>query len=74
MRYVSGGIYALRPEALSVLADCAASGVSRMRDFQRALVASGLRLKAWQFSKIIDIDRPGDIAEAERFLAESPGD
>ncbi len=74
VRYVSGGIYALRPEALSVLADCAASGVSRMRDFQRALVASGLRLKAWQFSKIIDIDRPGDIAEAERFLAESPGD
>lgn len=69
VRYVSGGIYALRPQALDVLADCAASGVSRMRDFQRALVASGMRLKAWQFSKIIDVDRPGDIAEAESFLA-----
>lgn len=66
--YVSGGIYALRPAALEILADCAASGVSRMRDFQRALIASGMRLKAWQFSKIIDVDRPEDLADARRFV------
>ncbi|MDE6061472.1 MAG: NDP-sugar synthase [Duncaniella sp.] len=68
VRYVSGGIYALRPAALGILADCAASGVSRMRDFQRALVASGMRLKAWPFTKIIDVDRPEDLAEAGRFV------
>lgn len=74
VRYVSGGIYALRPEALSILADCAESGVSRMRDFQRALVAAGMRLKAWQFTKIIDVDRPADIADAEAFLGMTSGE
>lgn len=68
VRYVSGGIYALRPAALGILADCADSGVSRMRDFQRALIASGMRLKAWPFAKIIDVDRPEDVAEAGRFV------
>lgn len=71
VRYVSGGIYALRPSSLAILADCAAAGVSRMRDFQRALLAAGMRLKAWEFSKIIDVDRPQDVAEAEAFLSGS---
>lgn len=66
--YVSGGIYALRPAALGVLAECAAAGVSRMRDFQRGLVAAGMKLKAWRFSKIIDVDRPADLDEAADFL------
>ena len=64
IRYVSGGIYALHRNALDVLADCMASGVSRMRDFQRALIASGMRLKAWEFEKIIDVDHAGDIEKA----------
>lgn len=68
VRYVSGGIYMLRPSALEILDDCAAEGVRRMRDFQRALVAAGMRLKAWQFTKIIDVDRPADIAEARSFI------
>lgn len=70
VRYVSGGIYALRPSALSILADCHEAGLSRMRDFQRALVAAGMRLKAWPFSKIIDVDHVGDLEEARRFLGE----
>lgn len=70
VRYVSGGIYALRPSALGILDDCASTGVSRMRDFQRALVAAGMRLKAWQFSKIIDVDHIADLEEARRFIAE----
>lgn len=70
VRYVSGGIYALRPGALEILDDCAASGVSRMRDFQRALVAAGMRLKAWPFSKIIDVDHADDLREACRFVAD----
>lgn len=68
VRYVSGGIYALRPSALAILADCHEAGLSRMRDFQRALVAAGMRLKAWPFSKIIDVDHVGDLEEARRFL------
>lgn len=63
-RYVSGGIYALPASALDVLDDCMAAGMVRMRDFQRALVASGMRLRAWPFSRIIDVDHAGDITKA----------
>ncbi len=66
---VSGGIYALRPDALALLSDCRDAGISRMRDFQRALVAAGMRLKGWKFSRIIDVDHPADLSEARRFLA-----
>lgn len=71
IRYVSGGIYALHRNALDVLADCMASGVSRMRDFQRALVASGMRLKAYPFEKIIDVDHAGDIAKAVQLTVDN---
>ena len=63
-RYVSGGIYALPSSSLDVLDDCIRAGMMRMRDFQRALVASGMRLRAYQFSRIIDIDHAADIDAA----------
>lgn len=66
--YISGGIYGLTTPALGVLDRCMEQGVSRMRNYQRALVASGLKLRAWPFSKIIDVDHAGDIATAERFI------
>lgn len=68
IRYVSGGIYGLSEPAIDVLEDCIAQGVSRMRNYQRSLVASGLRLKAYDMGKIIDVDHAADIATAERFL------
>lgn len=70
-RYVSGGIYSLRPTALRTLQRCMDEGRSRMRNFQRALVEDGLRLQAYPFSKILDVDHSGDIAKAEQFLAEA---
>lgn len=70
VRFVSGGIYALRPEALDILDDCRQAGLKRMRDFQRALVAAGMRLKAWPFTKIIDVDHSSDLDEARRLAAE----
>lgn len=68
MKYISGGIYGLTPDSLSVLHGCVERGVSRMRNFQRELVAAGLRLKAVPFSKIVDVDHAADIATAEKFL------
>lgn len=68
VRYISGGIYGLNHKALGVLSDCMERGVSRMRNYQRALVEAGLDLKAWPFGKIIDVDHAGDIATAEEFL------
>lgn len=67
-KYVSGGLYGLSGTAFPVLEDCVASGNSRMRNFQRALIASGLRLKAHEFSKVIDVDHQGDIKAANDML------
>ncbi len=69
--YVSGGIYGLGDKAVDVLDGCLKTGVSRMRNYQRALVSSGLRLKACDMGKIIDVDHAGDIAKAERFLTQN---
>lgn len=68
-KYISGGIYGLDSGAIDILEECMASGVSRMRNFQRALVAGGQKLRAFDMGKIIDVDHAGDIAKAEEFIA-----
>ena len=68
-KYISGGIYSLTDASWRVLEHCIATGVSRMRNFQRALVESGLKLKAYSIDKIIDVDHAGDIEVAERFIS-----
>ena len=70
MEYISGGIYGLPPQALDILDKCISEGQERMRNFQRRLVQEGLRLKAYPFGKIIDIDHIEDIKKAESFLSE----
>lgn len=69
-RFVSGGIYGLTPAAFEVLDSCMERGVSRMRNYQRALVEAGLLLRGHVFEKIVDVDHAGDIATAEKFLNE----
>lgn len=79
-RYVSGGIYGLDARAVKVLKRCLDSGVSRMRNFQRALVGQtpegrhesrGLDIRAFDMGKIIDVDHASDIDTARRFLSSS---
>lgn len=67
-KYISGGIYCLTPKAIQTLEQCIRAGMSRMRNFQRQLVNDGLRLEAYPFSKILDVDHAEDIVKAERFL------
>lgn len=69
-KYISGGIYGLSDKALDILDRCMADGIERMRNFQRRLVSDGLKLKAYPFGKIIDIDHADEIAKAEKFLTE----
>lgn len=70
-RYISGGIYGLKaPAAIDVLRRCIDSGQARMRNYQRALVADGMNLRAWRFGKILDVDHAGDIDKARAFLKE----
>ena len=68
VKYISGGIYGLTSPALGILEDCMAKGVSRMRNYQRALVGNGLDLRAFPFSKIVDVDHAADIETAEEFI------
>lgn len=67
-RYISGGIYCLKRPAIGVLEKAIHTGMSRMRNYQRALITEGLCLKAYPFSKIIDVDHAEDITKAETFL------
>lgn len=67
-KYVSGGVYAMSDKAFPVLNQCIEQGVSRMRNFQRALIAAGMRLKAYSIDKIIDVDHASDIAVAQAFI------
>ena len=67
-QYISGGIYGLTPLSIQTLSRCIERGESRMRNFQRALVSDGLRLQAFPFSKVLDVDHASDIQKAEAFL------
>lgn len=66
--YISAGIYGLHGNALLTLDRCIQRQESRMRNFQRALLADGLQLQAYPFSKVFDIDHASDIRKAEQFL------
>ena len=66
--YISGGIYGLHPKTLQTLHHCIEQNNSRMRNFQRALIADGYKTIAHVFTKVIDIDHAADIEKAEIFL------
>lgn len=67
-KYVSGGVYAMTDKAFPVLNECIEKGISRMRNFQRALIAAGMKLKAYSIDKIIDVDHASDIEVAQAFI------
>ncbi len=66
--YASGGIYALTPKTIQTLEKCMKNKIERMRNYQRQLIQDGLKLKAYPFKKIIDVDHAEDIMKAESFL------
>ncbi|KAA6348846.1 hypothetical protein EZS27_003733 [termite gut metagenome] len=68
VHYVSGGIYGLNEKALSLFRHAMLEGLSRMRNFQRLMIISGLQVKAYPFSKIIDVDHESDMRKAEDFI------
>lgn len=67
-KYVSGGIYGLTTPCLDVLQLCMDRGISRMRNYQRALLEAGLSLQAYDLGKIIDVDHADDIQKAKQLL------
>ena len=69
--HISGGIYCLTQHSIPTLEHCIAAGKARMRNFQRQLVADGLCLKAYPFTKIIDVDHCSDIPKAEALVKDN---
>jgi len=68
-RYVSAGIYALKAQALEVLKGCVDSGHTRMRYFQRRLLETGFRLKAFDMGQVVDVDHISDVERAQKIAA-----
>lgn len=68
-QFISGGIYGLSDTAAEVLDKCLSEGVSRMRNYQRALISNNLEVMAFPMGKIIDVDHAGDITTANKFLS-----
>ena len=64
-RFISAGIYGLTASSFDILEACIEKGESRMRNFQRALVAAGLRIEALPLTKVFDIDHIEDIKKAD---------
>ena len=64
-RFISAGIYGLTAPSLDILEACIEKGESRMRNFQRALVAAGLQIEAYPLTKVFDIDHLDDIRKAD---------
>ena len=63
--FISAGIYGLTASSLDILEACIEKGESRMRNFQRALVAANLRIEAFPLTKVFDIDHIEDIRKAD---------
>lgn len=66
--FISAGIYGLTAPSLNILEACIEKGESRMRNFQRALVAAGLQIEAYPLTKVFDIDHIDDIRKADEGL------
>ena len=64
-RFISAGIYGLTASSLDILESCIEKAESRMRNFQRALVAANLRIEAYPLTKVFDIDHIEDIRKAD---------
>ncbi|MBR1626736.1 MAG: NTP transferase domain-containing protein [Bacteroidales bacterium] len=67
---VSAGIYCLRKKSIDKADDCIKANVSRMRNYQRSLIEAKLCVKAFLFSKVIDIDHVEDIKKAEKLITD----
>ncbi len=66
--YVTGGIYFFHNDIFESAARILTSGQQRLRNLLKYLVENGYQMKAYKFSKMIDVDHVSDIPKAEAFL------
>jgi bifunctional UDP-N-acetylglucosamine pyrophosphorylase/glucosamine-1-phosphate N-acetyltransferase len=70
---VTGGVYGLSVAARAAAGDAQASGVGRVRGFLERLVATGHPVRTVEIARVIDVDRPADLALADAWLAAERG-
>lgn len=68
--FVTVGAYGMSDRVLARAATLVAAGETRLRTLLGRVVEEGFRVEGHRLGKAIDVDRPEDVAEAERFLAE----
>ena len=67
--WVTGGIYYFSPKIFNEMSIALETKVTRLRNFLRLLVQNNYNLKAFPFSKIIDVDHIQDIQQAQEFIS-----
>ncbi|MBI2963019.1 MAG: NDP-sugar synthase [Deltaproteobacteria bacterium] len=67
--WVTSGGYFFFPEVYRHVAEARRRGLTALRHFLALLLEEGCRLHGFPAGDSIDVDRPEDIAAAERFLA-----
>lgn len=68
--WATGGIYYFSPKIFEEMTFALETGITRLRNFLRLLIDNDYKLKAFPFSKIIDVDHVNDIKIAEEFLSD----
>jgi NDP-sugar pyrophosphorylase family protein len=66
---VTGGLYYLRPAATATLDESVRGGTSHLRNALRRVLQEGHTVRAFVFSRIVDVDDRSDIEAAEELLA-----
>jgi NDP-sugar pyrophosphorylase family protein len=66
--YATAGVYAVRPIILREAEQARRDGIEALRKFLGRLLERGYELQGIPIPKSIDVDRPADIALAERLL------
>ncbi len=69
---ITSGIYCFSADTLPVLTGCVERGEQKMRNFLKHLVEQGHIIHTFLVDKTLDVDRPEDIASAEKFLELDP--
>jgi len=67
-KYATGGIYFFRTNVFAVMEESVNNNVMRLRNFLKQLLINNYQLKAYPFSKMIDVDHIKDLSAAEEYL------
>lgn len=68
IKHVTGGIYYFRKDIFAAAEILLENKVYRLRNLLKRLVENGYNLKAFEFSKIVDVDHVSDIDAALELL------